>query len=334
METTERNNSPPTEARPDKNIRPAQAQDTAAITLPTGENSGPREPNELENGLASEAAHLDDEQTEALIFLLRELREQGLPLNEATVAGCVGGAKQAIALVEVWAKKDEALREERRHRDSLPEPERIEYMVKRLRDHLVCTAVFQRPIMQRLLREKVSPAHVKRFGNHLDDVVEGVRKNVFEGTTAEFQEKICRRYVENVLPGIEAEEMARDAEQVAIDELLNDGLDGMNAGQIRALTKGLLSTDAPKGQSQKPKDTEPDWGRITWLVDWMRSRSIETKIAALYMQNLIRCGCCLPGETAGDVLYHEFKADVFDGEVPPELRMQAGFLLGLHYMEV
>ena len=210
---------------------------TAAAVSGDGLSSGPREPNHLENRIANEIARLDDEQTEALIYLLRELREQGLPLNEATARGCVGGAKQVINYLLIEAKEQETLQELRRHRDGLPEPERIIFVCDAMKKHCFYKGSLQRNVIKRLLGQ-VSPNTHKPYDKETVEHVTRRFRELLEGTTPEFQRKTLEYYRENVLPDTEAYYADEDETQAVYDELL-DVLHSKTNEEIRAITQRL-----------------------------------------------------------------------------------------------
>jgi hypothetical protein len=200
------------------------------------------EPDQHSAELAAEAAHLDGEEMQALTFLLRALREEGIQLGVAIANGCVAGAKMTMQWAARELKEEETLQEEYRQRDARSGQAKVTFMVGVVTASLMSyTAKVQKTIIKRLLGYTVTAEEVGRFADHLPKAVKDLSLH-FANTPEDFQTEVLRHYLDRVLPGLEAEQAKDDAKQDAVDLLLNDVLAGKSAEEILAVVEHLKAS--------------------------------------------------------------------------------------------
>jgi hypothetical protein len=200
------------------------------------------EPDQHSAELAARAAHLDGEEMQALTFLLRALREDGIQLSEAIAHGCVAGAKMTMQWAARELKEQECLQEEYRQRDARSGQSKVTFMVGIVTAKLMpYTAKVQKTIVKRLLGQTVTAEEVGGFAEQLPEAVKDLSLH-FANTPEDFQTEVLRHYFDRVLPHLEAKEAKGDAKQDAVDLLLNDVVAGKSAEEILAVVEQLKAS--------------------------------------------------------------------------------------------
>ena len=180
---------------------------------------------------------LEPQECEALVTLLKGMWEPGIDrmLSPTLVNYWLTLTRHLFKNRAQDEAEEKKRKEELIYRDSLPGPEKLEYIVSQLTEQLQhYDPGFLREILDGVLGGETGPADWIKSHDGKDYLV-GKVSHMFEGCSQGLREKVVEKYLNDVMPALEAEWREEEDEQNTYDEFMAL-TKGKSIKQIRELT--------------------------------------------------------------------------------------------------
>ena len=155
----------------------------------------------------------DGEERAEIVDFLKKMHEAGWTFRGNTKNLLLDFFRLTDKAEAVKEKNKEVERKERIFRDSLPETGKVNYLLERLKRIHFCghTAAFQKQVLG-LIRDG-QPLSLELSDMHYYTIEQVVKQ--FYGCSMAIYQNVIDRYIDEILPGIEAEQERIEAEQDA-----------------------------------------------------------------------------------------------------------------------
>jgi len=158
--------------------------------------------------------------------------------REMLIEGCIAGIQSKLRHLRWEEERAQTWQARREYRNKLQGQKKLALILKEIKAVFGSyVPSFQREIIQ-LAIEGQKPAENWQHSNSTKEYCLGNLETVLDGCDIPFRNKICLAYMTDILPELEAEYDAEEAERIATDELLNL-TNGKTAEQIRSMIKAI-----------------------------------------------------------------------------------------------